>query len=69
MCRQLGYDGAVAAQGNAYFGEGLGYIMLGRVNCLGNEQVLAECSTSEWYEHSCQHNQDASVICATEPGK
>ncbi|XP_072016052.1 scavenger receptor cysteine-rich domain-containing protein DMBT1-like [Amphiura filiformis] len=69
VCRQLGYDGAVAVKGNAYFGEGHGYIMLDRVNCRGNETVLAECVTSEWYDHNCHHNQDAGVICATEPGE
>ncbi len=69
VCRQLGYDGAVAAKGNAYFGEGQGYIMLDKVNCVGNETVLAECETSEWYDHTCQHNRDAGVMCATEPGK
>lgn len=51
----------------AYFGEGSGPILLDRVECEGRENTLLACaSQTELGQHSCEHSQDAGVIC---PGK
>ncbi|XP_078379682.1 scavenger receptor cysteine-rich domain-containing protein DMBT1-like isoform X2 [Oculina patagonica] len=62
-CRQLGYDGAVAAPTDAAFGQGTGPIWLSDVRCVGNEESISKCSHRSWGVHSCWHNQDAGVYC------
>ena len=66
VCRQLGYDGALSAPGNATFGQGIGQIWLEDVKCAGNETLIAECSHGEWGAHNCGHVKDAGVVCGPE---
>ncbi|XP_022799235.1 deleted in malignant brain tumors 1 protein-like, partial [Stylophora pistillata] len=66
VCRQLGYDGALSAPGNATFGQGIGQIWLEDVKCAGNETLIAECSHGEWGAHNCGHVKDAGVVCRPE---
>ena len=54
--------GAIAAAG-AYFGPGMGPILLGNVECTGDEQRLTACPSQRIGRHGCQHSEDASVIC------
>ena len=68
VCRQLGYEKAVAAPQDAAFGEGTGKIWLGNVNCFGNPDSIWDCSHNGWGDSRCDHHKDVSVICAL-PGE
>ena len=63
VCRQLGFDGALEAVSNAYFGLGTGSILLDDVACFGNEQTLAECLASPIGQTNCRHSENAGVRC------
>ena len=57
--------GAIARD-RAAFGEGRGPIVLERVTCTGKEDSLYNCSSPGFGVHSCNHHQDAGVICQCE---
>ena len=44
VCRQLRYEGALSAPGEAAFGQGTGQIWLDDVKCVGNETLIAQCN-------------------------
>ena len=52
--------GAVA-YANAYFGQGTGPVWLSRVQCLGNETTLTNCTHATI--NNCGHHDDAGVSC------
>ncbi|XP_010186573.1 PREDICTED: deleted in malignant brain tumors 1 protein-like, partial [Mesitornis unicolor] len=64
VCRQLGCGTAMSAPGLSGFGQGSGPIWLDRVSCLGTEATIAECPGRPWGHHSCNHVEDASVVCS-----
>ncbi|XP_049646406.1 deleted in malignant brain tumors 1 protein-like [Suncus etruscus] len=64
VCRQLGCGQALAAPGEAHFGEGSGKILLDNVHCEGDEQRLEQCSHAGWFSHNCGHTEDAGVMCS-----
>ena len=66
VCRMLGYHGACAAYGRAFFGPGSGEIVLDDVECTGAEPTLAECVHSPFGLHNCVHREDAGVKCSHE---
>lgn len=51
----------------AFFGQGLGPILLDNVQCLGNELTILQCQGEDQLGlHNCRHTEDAGVIC---PGR
>ena len=69
VCRQLEYDGALSAPGDAAFGQGTGQIWLDDVTCEGNETSLAQCSSGGWGIHNCGHDKDAGAECQQPKGQ
>ena len=65
VCRQLGFDGAIEALSNAYFGAGDDSmpILLDDVICFGNEAMLSQCLLPPVGQHNCRHYEDAGVRC------
>ncbi|XP_030061113.1 deleted in malignant brain tumors 1 protein [Microcaecilia unicolor] len=64
VCRQMECGPALSAPTGAHFGQGSGRIWLSNVRCKGTEPLLTACSSKHWTEHSCNHDQDTSVICS-----
>ncbi|XP_074666373.1 CD5 antigen-like isoform X4 [Strix aluco] len=67
VCRQLGCGTAISALGSAHFGQGSGRIWLDNVNCTGTEAALSQCQARPWGSNSCDHQEDASVVCSGDP--
>ncbi|XP_069054188.1 scavenger receptor cysteine-rich type 1 protein M130-like, partial [Lepisosteus oculatus] len=66
LCQQLGCGEAVAAPGQAWFGQGSGPVWADVLECRGNESRLSHCAVSSWGRAGCSHGQDAGVICSGE---
>ncbi|KAM6033160.1 scavenger receptor cysteine-rich domain-containing protein DMBT1-like isoform 2-T2 [Chlamydotis macqueenii] len=68
ICKQLGCGTAVAAPGQARFGQGLDPIWLDNVECTSMETTFSQCRLSSWGLHNCNHEEDAGVVCSgTDP--
>ncbi|XP_019616097.1 PREDICTED: deleted in malignant brain tumors 1 protein-like [Branchiostoma belcheri] len=63
VCRQLGYPEAATAETGAAFGEGTGLIWVDDATCSGYETSLTKCGHAGWNTSSCDHSQDAGVVC------
>lgn len=69
MCNQLGFPGKAQAVVRAQFGQGAGLpILLENVNCSGTENFIDNCQLGSWGNTSCEHSQDAGVVCTREWG-
>ncbi|XP_050415658.2 deleted in malignant brain tumors 1 protein [Patella vulgata] len=69
VCRILGFHFGGLAERNAVFGQGTGPIWLDDVQCVGTETNLDQCKLNTFIGlGNCKHNEDAGVICFTEPG-
>ena len=53
---------AVPVRG-AFYGSGLGPILLDNVVCQGTESSLLDCASNPIGEHNCDHSEDAGVRC------
>ncbi|NXF41391.1 DMBT1 protein, partial [Nyctibius bracteatus] len=69
VCRQLGCGAAVSAPRSARFGQGSGRVWLDSVNCTGTEAALSECRARPWGSNSCDHREDAGVVCSDTSGQ
>ena len=69
VCSQLGFGKSIAAMHNAFYGEGTGKIWLDNLNCVGNEEIIGNCSHNGWESYNaryyCSHQDDASVKCSS----
>ncbi|KAB0336608.1 hypothetical protein FD754_025606, partial [Muntiacus muntjak] len=64
VCRQLSCGEALDATASSYFGAGSGPIWLDKVNCRGEESQVWRCPSWGWQQHTCDHQEDAGVICS-----
>uniref|UniRef100_A0A2K6EFY8 CD163 molecule like 1 n=1 Tax=Propithecus coquereli TaxID=379532 RepID=A0A2K6EFY8_PROCO len=64
VCQQLGCGSALAALGEAAFGQGTGPIWLDEMQCKGNESFLWHCHAKPWGQSDCGHKEDAGVRCS-----
>ncbi|CAI5689235.1 unnamed protein product [Oreochromis niloticus] len=64
VCRQINCGSALEVPQSAHFGAGTGQIWLDDVTCSGNESSLTECQHSGFGSNTCEHGQDAAVICS-----
>ena len=67
ICRMLNFTQATRTLGSAYFGPGLGVIILDDVQCSGSESNIVDCPHNGFRNHDCDHYEDTSVVC-TDPG-
>lgn len=67
VCRQLGYDGAVATIPWQAFGSGRGMTVMNRIQCTGNESSVSDCKFMRWNTDNCGSFDDPGAIC-TQPG-
>ncbi|WAQ95363.1 DMBT1-like protein, partial [Mya arenaria] len=65
ICNMLGFSGKNAkAHIGAYYGEGQGDIIVDELRCVGIEEDISECKSSDWLSPTnCNHNEDAAVEC------
>ena len=63
VCRQLGFKGALKAEGGSRFGPGQGDVMMKGMACQGSEARLMDCPSLCWEAPGCNHTQDAGVVC------
>ncbi|KAI8517422.1 scavenger receptor [Branchiostoma belcheri] len=68
VCRMLGYTGASAYHGSAYYGRGSGNIYMDDLRCTGTETILFDCPYSGWGNHNCDHGDDVGVVCYSSSG-
>lgn len=59
ICRQLGYPGVLQV---ASYSQGIGQIWLKKLDCIGNESSLEQCSHSGFGTRSCFF-RDVGVEC------
>nr|XP_055037298.1 deleted in malignant brain tumors 1 protein-like [Misgurnus anguillicaudatus] len=61
VCKELNCGRAISAPHSAAFGQGSGMSWGNDFGCVGNENTLMKCLEDR--ERSCDHNQDAGVVC------
>lgn len=63
LCKNLGCGTPVAVKRGAFFGQGSGPVWLEDVSCSGNETSVTQCPSNEIGTSTCEHGQDAGIIC------
>ena len=69
VCKQLGFQDALGADTDAYYGEGTGPILLDGVKCFGSESSIFSCRNNGLGNHACRHSEDAGVRCGNTLGE
>ncbi|XP_033123680.1 deleted in malignant brain tumors 1 protein-like [Anneissia japonica] len=64
VCRQLGFEGAIEAKKDGFYGVGSGSIHFKSFRCEGNETYLSACTFKYVTDGQCSHTNDAGVVCA-----
>jgi hypothetical protein len=62
-CLLLNYSSSGTPVINAGFGQGIGFIWLDDVNCVGTEASIADCPHEVIGDENCYHDDDVGVIC------
>lgn len=67
VCRQIGYGihGTTLSRGEVEPGSGL--TVMSEVSCSGEEDSLFECSHDSSPPDTCDHTNDAGVVCTCKP--
>ena len=68
MCHQLGYQFAVDATVNAFYGQGNGPVWFDNLQCSGQEGNIGACTNpglGTLADNCGDHSQDAGVVCAS----
>ena len=65
VCSELGFGKATAAMRGAFYGQGIGQFWLIRVNCVGNEWTIGNCSHGGWGYGNCIYWNDAGIRCSS----
>uniref|UniRef100_A0A8D0G037 SRCR domain-containing protein n=1 Tax=Strix occidentalis caurina TaxID=311401 RepID=A0A8D0G037_STROC len=63
LCRELQCGAALPVPGGSPFGEGVGPIWDGELQCVGNESLLASCPRGLPRDQPCTHANSAVVSC------
>ena len=63
LCNELGFGNAVAATRRAFYGRGIGSVLLSNLQCVGTEWTIGNCSHSRQGEFYCSHYNNAGVRC------
>lgn len=68
VCHQLGYQFAVDATVNAFYGQGNGPVWFDNLQCTGQEGNIGACTNpglGTLADNCGDHSQDAGVVCAS----
>nr|XP_055046925.1 deleted in malignant brain tumors 1 protein-like [Misgurnus anguillicaudatus] len=63
VCKNTGCGTPIEATTRAFFGQGSGPVWLDNVRCSGNETTVKNCPSKALGTSSCNHKQDAGVVC------
>ncbi|NWI17343.1 DMBT1 protein, partial [Crypturellus soui] len=66
ICRDLQCGTALSIRDGAHFGEGVGPIWDGELQCVGNEPFLSSCPRRSLSNQTCSRANYAGVICTSE---
>nr|XP_054773054.1 deleted in malignant brain tumors 1 protein-like [Lytechinus pictus] len=67
VCRMLGFGFAERYYGAEKFGAGTGDIVIGGLDCSGDEVNIDRCSSSAYGVENCTHQDDVGVSCVALP--
>lgn len=62
-CRQLGYVGVEEMVGEEVYGSGVVQVLVGDVECTGNEDRLIDCSIVKGGDHGCSISDIVALRC------
>ncbi|XP_065509211.1 scavenger receptor cysteine-rich type 1 protein M130-like [Caloenas nicobarica] len=63
VCRELQCGLALPVSGGGHFGEGVGPMWDGELQCVGNESLLSSCPTGSSQDQACTQMNSAAVSC------